>query len=151
MSSKKLIGIAAVCIIVTVIVVVIVTQPPTSMLPAPELETISISAGDLFHEYLANEVAADQKYKGHLLEVTGEIAEIGRVPAGYGNLSNKAYIRLYRTISGIGIVCFFDSKNEAEITRLSKSQHVTVRGRCDGVPKTLVTSDVFLLDCSIVD
>lgn len=150
MSKNELIGIIGACIIVVIVVIVIVGHPPTSTLPAPELETISISAGDLFDEYMANEVAADQKYKGRPLQVTGKIGEIGRVPVGYGDFSNKAYIRLYKTSSWIGILCFFDSENEAEIARLSEGQDVTVQGRCEGCPKTLVTSDVFLLDCTIV-
>jgi hypothetical protein len=115
----------------------------------PELGVVKITAEVLFKEYLDNEVAADLKYKGRLLQVSGSIADIGRVPAGYGEYSNKAYIRLDKTVSGIGVLCFF--KDESEIAKLNREQEVIVEGNCNGCPKTLMTSDVFLLDCSLVE
>lgn len=105
---------------------------------------IETTAEVLFREYIDNEVATDLKYKGCLLQVLGSITDIGRVPAGYGEYSNRAYIVLSE-----GVLCFF--KDESEIAELSRRQEVIVKGKCEGCPKTLKTPHVFLLGCFLVE
>lgn len=48
----------------------------TEPTPAPEPTAIEISAGELFANYEANEVAADRNFKGQALKVTGTVQSI---------------------------------------------------------------------------
>lgn len=83
-----------------------------------------ISARDLYSEYEQNEVAADNKFKGKKLAVTGVIKDIGN------DILNDSYITL-NTGNLIGDVqCYLD-KNE--VAKLSKGQIVTVIGKCTGL------------------
>lgn len=91
-------------------------------------EVIEISATDLYSAYEANQVAADQKYKGQLLEVTGVITSIGR------DIFGTPYIVLG---SGDewevwGVQCTFPSRYESWLAKLEKGQQVTVTGKCTG-------------------
>ena len=101
------------------------SAPPTRH-TAPEV--IEISATDLYSAYEANQVAADQKYKGRLLEVTGVITSIGK------DILGSPYIVLG---SGDewevwGVQCTFSSRYESWLAKLKKGQQVTVTGKCTG-------------------
>ena len=49
---------------------------------AKEKETVAVSSSQLFNDYQSNEVAADNKYKGKQLLVTGTVASIDKGPFG---------------------------------------------------------------------
>lgn len=89
---------------------------------------MKVSASELFQDYKSNEVAADEKYKGKTLEVTGTVHSIGK------DILNTIYV----TLEGGGrfeimsVQCYFSDKYKSEAARLSKGQMITVRGRCEG-------------------
>ena len=97
-----------------------------------------LSAAQLWAEYDANEVAADQKYKGKVIEVSGQVDNIGKdiTDAIYVTLSTGEYLA--------NVQCFFSDKHADAAAQLRKGQAITVRGRCDGM-----LMNVFVKGCVI--
>ena len=84
-----------------------------------------ISAIRLYKEYDANEIAADQKYKGKIIEVTGVIRDIGN------DIMNNAYITLAGDEYFGDIQCYFNEKSV--VAKLSKGKRITIIGSCSGL------------------
>lgn len=105
---------------------VLACSAPTTRPSAPE--AIEISATDLYSAYEANQVAADQQYKGQLLEVTGIISSIGRDILGtpYIVLGSGDEWEVW------GVQVLFSSRYESWLAKLEKGQQVTVTGKCTG-------------------
>lgn len=93
-----------------------------------ELETINfkLKADQLYSEYSANEVAADMKYRGKIIEVSGRIQEIGK------DILDNAYIVIGGDGFFEGVQCTFLSNQLLSVAKLSKGQHVTVKGEVAG-------------------
>lgn len=100
---------------------------------------IEISAVKLFRDYDANEVAADEKYKGKTLAVTGIIGGIGN------DVFNDPYISLNIDILQ-DVNCYFDEDNKSVISKLRKGQKVTIIGVCKGKSLNIM---VRLSDCKL--
>lgn len=111
------------------------TENPT---PSP----IVLSAVDLVQEYDDNEVKADTKYKGKLVEVSGTVKDIGVVfGSTYVTLSSG------EEFSISDVQCFFESESEIEkVSELQKEESVTLRGTVDGK-----SMNVGVNDCVIVE
>ena len=101
-----------------------VTPKPTK--PATPTST-KISPSQLVREYDANEVAADQKYKGKRLTVSGSIDDIGK------DIMGTAYITLSSNHMFRDVQCFFPDVRAGQVAGLSKGQTVTVTGVCNGL------------------
>lgn len=86
----------------------------------------TLSANQLYAEYENNEVAADSKYKGQVVVVSGTIQDIGK------DIMDNAYI----IVGGMGFLdgvqCTFTEGENASIARLYKGQQVTVKGMVSG-------------------
>lgn len=116
---------------------------PTTPTPTPAITPISISSADLLSAYDANEVNADDLYKGELLSVTGTINNIGKdiVDEVYITLGTGSSYELY------SVQCYFTKDDEIDkVSELEKGETVTVVGKCDG--KAL---NVQLKDCYIAE
>lgn len=97
----------------------------TSENDAP-VETIAVTALELFSAYESNEVAADKQFKGKILEVTGTISSID---SGFGD---GAIVQLntgndFQNVSAQGDDSFTDVA-----ATLSKGQQVTMVCKGDG-------------------
>lgn len=87
-----------------------------------EATSIPVTAYGLDQEYRANEVVADQKYSGKILEVTGTIS---RIQAGTtGLFGTKPRLHLGN------IQCVFP--DNGAVSQLVTGQQVTIRGKCTG-------------------
>ena len=85
----------------------------------------TLSANQLYSEYNSNEVAADFKYNGKVVIVTGTIQDIGK------DIMDDAYI----VIGGgflDGVQCTFTKGEQSSVARLSKGQQVRVKGEVSG-------------------
>lgn len=91
-----------------------------------ETPAIKITAESLYDEYDANEIAADQRYKGHVLEVSGTIHSIGKAGSPYVQLDRSG------PWPNPAAICYFDSSNDAGLARLSKGDRIVIRGKCTG-------------------
>jgi formylglycine-generating enzyme required for sulfatase activity len=103
-------------------------QPVKPEPPKPE-PSLLVSVAELVDGYSKNEIAADEKYKGKVIEVSGVIGSIGK------DITNSMFV-----ILGTGgnfsfryVQCFFADSEEGKLARLSKGQLVTIKGECAGL------------------
>ena len=86
----------------------------------------TLSADQLYREYESNEVAADEKYKGKIVIVSGKIQDIGK------DIMDEPYIVIGGEGFLDGVQCSFAKSQESSIARLSKGQNVKVKGEVSG-------------------
>lgn len=99
-------------------------QPSNTQAAKP----ISISAKELTRAYDENELAADQKYKGKLLSVSGTVSSIAET---LGNVT----VQLEGHEFMQSVMCSFEEEQKANVARLKKGQPIKLLGTGDG--KTL--------------
>jgi len=101
---------------------------------AGETAAVTIDADSLYHQYQADEHAADLKYMGKVIAVSGKLIEIQH--------SGNAEIWIVSTqADGGGINCQMFPGAKPEVTPKPGDQ-VTLKGRCTGF-----LMDVNLADC----
>ena len=86
---------------------------------------LMVNSKTLYKAYSNNEIAADEKYKGKIIQVSGIIRDIGK------DLMDDAYITLIGDDFFGDIQCFFP--NKSDLIYLKKGQRVSVVGYCDGL------------------
>jgi hypothetical protein len=93
----------------------------------------TLSASDLDKEYEQNEAAADGKYKGHWVEITGSVERVS-------NDERPSRVRVELSGSrGSTVDCLFSTTKKAELGKLVIGESVTIRGKCKGRDDGLVT------------
>jgi len=116
-------------------------MPPSEPISVPTPTETEVTVQELCSAYKASNVAADAKYKGKILTVTGVVDSIGE------DILHNPYIRL--TSGGkhqaCGARCVLDKKYEPELAQLTIGQTVTVQGKCDGR-----LMNVLMKDCALV-
>jgi hypothetical protein len=107
------------------------SPPATPSPPPPEsvansTPTDTLSADDLYSQYNANEVAADAKYKGKVVDVYGVIRDIGKDILGspYVVLGGQGFLD--------GVQCTFPRADDSPVAHVTKGQFVSIRGRVSG-------------------
>lgn len=98
----------------------------------------------LHQEYMDNPIAADAKYKGKILQLTGKVENIDREIAG--NTYITFNIGGQYSLENVRIT--FKKSEETKVAQLKKGQTVTIKGKCTG---TLLSTTVALNDCEIVE
>lgn len=96
-----------------------------------------ITASDLYSEYNANEVAAEEKFKGKKIAVTGIVSDIRKDFAGNAKVSLE--IGILQTIN-----CNF-GKNTGVVSKLNKQDKITVLGTCKG----FIVKQVVMDNCEV--
>lgn len=84
-----------------------------------------VTAAALYKEYDANALAADSKYKGKVLEVTGRIERVNA--EGFAST-----VKLKTDAEGKTVDCTFALEQQHELLNLKPGQLVTIRGRGTG-------------------
>ena len=102
---------------------------------------IAVTARQLNEDYERNEVAADAKYVGNYVMVTGVIYSVTEAVGKY-----DVKLETDDFISVTNIVCKVDKDEEATILTLAAGDTVTVLGNVSG--KSVF--DINLRDCSLV-
>ena len=95
--------------------------------------SVEITAAQLYQEYQANEIAADEKYKDQIIQVSGRIRDIGN------DLMDNPYITLVGDPYFGDVQCYFSEKSI--VASLSKGQQITVMGICDGLMMNVLLND----------
>lgn len=109
----------------------------------PEIEYIEVTANDLWNAFDDNEVAAEEKYNGKPVKVTGVISEINSA----GTLTS-ANILLKADGAFLGCVqCNFNSSNAKALANLQKGQSVTITGTCG----KLSITNIMISGCKVVE
>lgn len=90
---------------------------------------ITISAGELHAAYENNEVAADERFKGKIIQVSGIVDDIGK------DIMDTIYVTLSAggEYSFSSVQCFFADSHTSDAASLSKGDYVTIKGKCDGL------------------
>ena len=100
--------------------------------------TIKITARELYVQYEANEIQADDKYKNKLLEISGVIENIGK------DILDDPYITL-KTDNVFGsIQCMLADSEKSKASQLQKSTPIVLEGKNTG--KLL---NIIIRDCKI--
>ena len=86
---------------------------------------LSVNSKTLYKDYSNNEIAADDKYKGKIIQVNGTIRDIGN------DIMDDAYVTLIGDEFFGDIQCYFSDKSN--IVDLKKGQRISVVGYCDGL------------------
>ena len=94
-----------------------------SLLTTPTAK--AVDADRLYKEYVDNEIAADQTYKGKTITVSGTIKSIGK------DIMNTPYVTL-ATGEFFSVQCFFSEANSKPLAAKSKGDSITVSGTCGG-------------------
>jgi hypothetical protein len=120
-------------------------KPTAASTPAsaPKAEVaISVTAEALASAYAANEVAADDKYKEKLVEVTGTIVTIAK------DFLNDPYVTLSdgTELSFNNPQCSFSKDRASEVSVLTKGEKVRLQGRVSGA----VIGTVMIQRCMVV-
>lgn len=88
---------------------------------------LTITADRLMREYEANEVAADRRYKGKVIVVTGVIDSIGT------DVLDTLYVVLQAESEGLSRVqCYFGDSHATELSQLREGVRIDIKGRCGG-------------------
>jgi len=98
-----------------------------------------LTANQLYKAYDANEIAADNSYKGKKLAVTGIINDISEV---FGNIAVD--LKSGDGINWTTVRC--SMKDRDEVSKLRKGQKVTIIGICDGLTFNV---SINLEDCKV--
>lgn len=107
-------------------------RPQTTAAPVQ-----SVTASELYADYDANEVAADQKWKGRTVAISGTVENIGR------DIVDEPYV----TLEGgdfWSVQCFF--ADESGLAALSSGETVVLIGVVDGMA---LGTNVIVEDCRI--
>ena len=106
---------------------------------------VRVTASRLAEDYEANEVAANQKYDGKVLEVSGTIEAVSG-----GGSGDAYYVDLSAgSMSLTSVRCHFSESHLGDITSIRKGERVTLRGKGDeGEDRDPFTIDV--IGCSVI-
>ncbi len=100
--------------------------------------SIEVSSTRLFNDYQANEVAADNRYKGQKLLVTGTVASIDK------GLFGSMVLRLSTPNEFMSTMCSMESSEASSLSQISKGEQVRVL--CEGSGMTIGSPS--LRDCT---
>jgi hypothetical protein len=84
-----------------------------------------VTAAALYKEYNANALAADSKYKGKVLEVTGQVERVD-------DEGLTATVELKTDVEGETVDCKFALNQKTELIALKPGAKVTIRGKGTG-------------------
>lgn len=102
-------------------------EPSTGDTETAEVEqAVAVSASQLYSDYKQNELAADEKYKGKMIEVSGTVATIEE-------MFGQKFVTL-NTGDILGkIQCFLDDSEGSKAASLTVGQQITLTGKGDGM------------------
>ena len=105
-----------------------------------------VVAADLIHEFEANDSAANQKYLGKVIEVSGSIKQIETDEKGYYT------IILGDTVNLSSVRCSMDTVHNSDAAHLKEGSSAILRGNCTGFNKDEMGlgSDVILNRCAVI-
>ena len=141
---KKNVFARAILFIITVLIVFyiypkLINKTDKNMQVKYSDPVVSITASRLYKIYEQSEPAADKKFKGKVVSVSGKISSIGKDMIGKFNICLKT------KNSPCGIQCFFDKTHKKNVVAQEKGAYITITGRCDGK-----TGRVILRKCVIL-
>lgn len=102
-----------------------------------------VTVAQITKEYDSNEVAADNKYKGKTIRITGRVDTVGK------DIMGSMYVTLKHPDqwSIRNVQFFFFDKNQAdEIANLSKGQETTIQGTVSGLMMNVLVKKCWIVE-----
>lgn len=93
---------------------------------------VAVTASALRADYEANELAADGRYGGRRVLVSGVVESVGRDAFGSPHVVLAVRGRL------LGVQCVFGRDADADLAKLARGEDVTVLGECAGLAAGVV-------------
>lgn len=93
---------------------------------------IPVKSSELYEAYQANEVAADQKYKDKVLEISGKVISIKANSIDDSEIIVNLNGLIDNEYEIMGIRCCFDASHATDAASLSKGQSIKIKGICEG-------------------
>lgn len=95
---------------------------------ADELASYKVEAAEIYNEYENNGLAAQEKYDGQIIEITGKINSIKR--SFSDSLEEKSAVLLNSgKFLGKSITVYVSDKSKKYLMDLSKGDQVTIKGK----------------------
>lgn len=116
------------------------SQVSSEVKSEPEIEYIEVTANQLWQDFSDNEVAAEQKYTGKYVKVTGVVSEINSA----STLISANVLLTVDDAMFSCVQCNFTKKNSEQLANLTKGQTVTIIGTCGDL-----NLNVHINDCEI--
>lgn len=115
------------------------SPPPTAKAAAVRAEPpIETTVSEISRAYTANPIAADARFRGKTIVITGRIYDIDREIMGHP----------YVILGNHDVQCVFRKSSESEVTTLAKGRDVTILGTVKG---TGLMKTVLIDDCQLDD
>jgi len=108
--------------------------------PAMAPSAPRVTAPALHEAYERNEVAADARFKGRVVEIVGVVSAISKDP--YDNL----FVAIQGGGATMDIHAYFDEAQGGQVASLKTGQTLTIRGRVDGY----VMASILVKACRLV-
>lgn len=117
----------------------VVDQKPAEQ-PAPKVEeqATKITSNKLMDAYKTNEIAADNQYKGKLLEVSGKVGTISK------GIFGGSYLTLKTSDIITTVQCMLNDDQTEKAAALVPDQLIEVQGRGDGKMGNVVLKDCWI-------
>ena len=103
-----------------------VTTAPANTTAAPSEKPIAVQSKVMTKDYDENELAADGKYKGKMIAVSGKVENIAET-MGSVTVSLAGHDMLK------SVMCSFEESEKASVAKLKKGQQATLVGTGDGM------------------
>ena len=84
---------------------------------------VTTTAAEMYRDYDANEVSADEKYKGKVIEISGVVGEIRK-----NTWDEEEIIVELEVWACSSVDCKFSAKHKAEAAALEKGDKVKIKG-----------------------
>lgn len=103
-----------------------------------KIPVYSVSVEKLLSDYENNEIAADDKYRGKIIKVSGYIFEVRNImPIGHVGGDRYAVLFGVKSDSSVfpaniyykyGLACYFDAESKSAIASLKTGQYIKIKG-----------------------
>ena len=109
-------------------------KPTVAVKDQPAIETNVIR---LIDDYEANEIAADEKYKGKRVKLSGTVRDIKK------DIGDNLYVIFNKggRFDFRGIQLFFDDSYTSSLAKLKKGQRISVNCRVKGLMMNVILKD----------
>ncbi len=95
--------------------------------PQPPSPDYNVTVGQIINEFDSNEVAAEMKYEGKLIAISGYIRNFGTY-----FINDEPIVHLNKHLGGSAfddeVLCYFPYERRASVAQLSKGDYVTIVG-----------------------
>jgi len=106
------------------------TPPKTEPAPPPTGQEMQVKAGDLIKDYQSNALAADNKYKGKRMTISGKVGSVQK--SGLYGYVLQLMPEEDNDFSLTGLMCILGHEPPPEAAALKEGDAVKVTGTCDG-------------------